>query len=247
MKYVPYILCGGSGSRLAPLSTPEKPKPFLDLLDTGRTLLQETVNRFNYPYIICNHKHTALVSEQVGGHVSGIIAEQTSRNTGYAVHTAALHCPDDKLCLIVPADHYISDTAAFLDDLEKCVDIAEADQIATIGIDPTSPSTEYGYVDYNGKFCEKPNEKTAEYLIGIGYLWNTGIYMFKPKIMRLLFKTMYPDFRKIGPFKSIDKLIMQETNYTRPYPAGFKWSDLGTIENIEKLKRVLHHEQKDNH
>ncbi len=244
MKYIPYILCGGFGSRLKPISTPEKPKPFHDLLGTGETLLQQTVKRFNDPYVICNHKHTDLVVNQVHGCISGIIGEEVSRNTGYATHTAALHCRDDKLCLVVPADHYIDDTAMFLDDLEICTRIAEEGHIATIGVRPESPSPEYGYVNEDGKFCEKPNTQTARYLIDKGYLWNTGIYMFKPSIMRLLFKTMYPDFRKIGPFKSIDQLIMQETNYTRPHIARFKWSDLGTIENVNELKRVLSHEQK---
>ncbi len=199
---IPVILCGGSGTRLWPLSRKSYPKQLLAL--TGeQTLLQQTVSRLNgladvgAPIVICNEDHRFLVAEQLRGVTAEpctIILEPVGRNTCPAAAVAALHgvaTDADATLLILPADHLISDGAAFLEAVGGAVSYAAGGKLVTFGIKPTSPQTGYGYIKAGAPcgdgagyaldcFVEKPDLVTATTYVDSGeYLWNSGMFLFK--------------------------------------------------------------------
>ncbi|MFT5421375.1 MAG: mannose-1-phosphate guanylyltransferase/mannose-6-phosphate isomerase [Candidatus Endobugula sp.] len=198
---LPVILSGGSGTRLWPYSRSLYPKQFLPLV-SDQTMLQETVTRLHQfdkdklsiapPMVICNEAHRFMVAEQLRAldtKATDIMLEPFGRNTAPAIALAALSQPD-ALLLILPADHVISDIAAF----EKAVIAAETaalnDQLVTFGIVPNAAETGYGYIKAGkninantrkvDQFVEKPDQATADnYLASGDYLWNSGMFLFK--------------------------------------------------------------------
>ncbi|SPJ34394.1 mannose-1-phosphate guanylyltransferase/mannose-6-phosphate isomerase [Kushneria phyllosphaerae] len=199
--FLPVIMAGGSGSRLWPLSRPLYPKQFLPLENNGHTLLQQTVQRLEKldhlpPLLICNEEHRFLAAEQMrvkGTDHGGILLEPFGRNTAPAIALAAIGSMsngNDPVLLVLAADHYMDDVAAFQEAVRKAQMAAEEGHLVTFGIKPTHPETGYGYVkagedgaqDYIPveSFVEKPDEVTAQrYLAEGGYYWNSGMFMFK--------------------------------------------------------------------
>ncbi len=199
---VPVILSGGSGSRLWPLSRELYPKQFLPLLG-DYTLLQNTLLRLQgianiaAPLLICNQEHRFMVAEQMRVldiKPAAVILEPAGRNTAPAVAVAALHATAngaDPLLLVLPADHVISDVAAFQRAVQQAVAGAEADKLVTFGIVPETPETGYGYIKAGKRqsgadlytverFVEKPDLATAQdYLATGGYYWNSGMFLFR--------------------------------------------------------------------
>ncbi len=199
-KLVPVILSGGSGTRLWPLSTPERPKQFLPLV-SDRTMLQETAARaadpdlFAPPLIVCNEAHRFLVAEQLRAAdlaPQAIMLEPMGRNTAPAIAAAAqwLAAQDpDAIMLVLASDHVISDVPAFHAAARTAADAAAAGYLVTFGLKPTHPETGYGYVRVAeemvtdgahrlGAFVEKPDQPTAEqYLASGDYLWNSGMFV----------------------------------------------------------------------
>lgn len=201
----PVILCGGSGTRLWPLSRELYPKQLLAL--TGaHTLLQQTALRLagvagiGAPLVICNEEHRFLVAEQLRQiriAPRAIILEPFGRNTAPAVALAALYLEaagDDSLLLVLPADHLIQDPAAFQRAVAAGAEVARRGQLLTFGIVPEGPETGYGYIKRGArlaggdeaapffaidKFVEKPDAATAAaYCQDGGYSWNSGMFMF---------------------------------------------------------------------
>ena len=197
----PVILCGGSGSRLWPLSRAAHPKQFLDLTQSGKSLLQATVERLDgipelaAPLFICNLEHRFLVAEQlqrIAVEPLGIVLEPVARNTAPAVALAALTIIEqdpDATLLILPADHCIGDTASFQNGVASARLIAERRYLVTFGVLPTSAETGYGYIKAGEmstgaapveQFVEKPDIETAQgYLASKKYYWNSGMFMFR--------------------------------------------------------------------
>ncbi len=200
---VPVVLCGGSGTRLWPLSTPERPKQLLRL--TGEhTLLQETLLRLRHlrsallpPIVICNERHEHAVRQQleeIGGPLPKIVLEPVGRNSAPAAGIAALLARRsagagvDPLLLVLPADHVIADPEAFAAAVEVGLDPAAAGRLTTFGVVPTAPATGYGYIrraDGGARwspvalFAEKPDLATAQSYVRSGeYLWNSGMFLF---------------------------------------------------------------------
>ena len=196
----PVILCGGSGTRLWPLSRKMHPKQFIAL--HGRlSLLQETVARqagleAAPPIFVCNEDHRFMTAEQVremGAAHGGIILEPSARNTAPAIALAALHARktgQDPLLLVLPADHVITDTRAYARSITQAQEPALQGALLTFGIVPTAPETGYGYIRmgsplsrdvYNvAAFVEKPDAGTArEYWHGREHLWNSGMFLFR--------------------------------------------------------------------
>lgn len=194
------IMAGGVGSRLYPLSTPEKPKQFLDLLGCGKSLLQMTVERFgglcpetNF-WVVTSENYTHFVREQIPSIPEGhILAEPCSRNTApciaYACRKVLAEDPVANVA-VTPADAYVPDAAAFRGTMAKALAHASAsDDIVCLGISPTAPSTLYGYIQTSSdsplesvarvlSFKEKPDLATAtRYLADGGYTWNAGIFV----------------------------------------------------------------------
>jgi len=204
---VPIILSGGSGTRLWPLSTPERPKQFLPLAGE-RTLFQDTLARLDGlpglldPLVVCNGAHGALVAAQlaeIGGAAVSIVLEPEGRNTAPAIGIAALVAraaaaaadgPDaDPILLVLPADHVIADAGAFREAVLLAARAADAGHLVTFGIVPTHPETGFGYIEQGAalgdwfrveRFVEKPDRTTAEQYLASGrFLWNSGMFMFR--------------------------------------------------------------------
>lgn len=207
MALIPVILSGGSGSRLWPLSRELYPKQLLALSGSSQTLLQTTVARCEglsavaAPIVVCNEQHRFLVAEQLreaGVEGAQILLEPIGRNTAPAIAAAALAAlrnDQEAVLLVLPADHLISDSAAFQAAVERALPAAEAGYLLTFGVVPEGPETGYGYIRRaTGKaskptwpgvhaiqqFVEKPDRKTAEGFVASGeYYWNSGMFLFK--------------------------------------------------------------------
>jgi len=204
-KIFPVILSGGSGSRLWPLSRESFPKQLLPLAGP-RSMLQETAlrvadrARFHPVMVVANAEHRFVIAEQlreIGEDQPTLVLEPVARNTAPAVATAALIASqsDPKaLILVMPADHTVPDTAAFLAAVQAGVPAAEAGDLVLFGIQPDSPATGYGYIRAGAAlqgaarrveaFVEKPDAQTAEaYLADGRYSWNSGIFLLPAKAL----------------------------------------------------------------
>lgn len=197
-KIVPIILSGGGGTRLWPLSTPEKPKQFLALVG-NETMFQQTLRRvmddtfFAAPLIVANAKHAEIVQQQmaeIGIAPGAIILEPCARNTAPAIAVAALAGDADDVLLVMPSDQVILDVTAFHTAIGKAAIPVADGWLATFGIAATAPETGYGYIQRGAqiadgvqqvaRFVEKPDATRAADMIASGdYSWNGGIFMFR--------------------------------------------------------------------
>ena len=192
-------MAGGSGTRLWPLSRTQFPKQFLKLGLDGYTLLQSTILRLKNldcddPILICNEEHRFLAAEQMReiGVNATIILEPVGKNTAPAIALAAIllrQKQENKLMLVLAADHAISEQAAFENSIKDAIDLASQNKLVTFGIVPTHVETGYGYIEKGtpiehgfkiDKFVEKPDQATAQaYLESQRFLWNSGMFMFE--------------------------------------------------------------------
>jgi mannose-1-phosphate guanylyltransferase len=193
---VPVILSGGSGTRLWPMSTPERPKQFLPLTAEA-TMFQLTAlrardpDRFASPIIVGAARHAELIEAQlaeIGIVPQAVILEPAARNTAPAIALAAFEAGDAPL-LVMPSDHAIADEAAFLDAIEAALPLVREGWLATFGITPDAPETGYGYIRIGERlgegvhrverFVEKPDRARAEAMLAEGgHAWNGGIFLF---------------------------------------------------------------------
>lgn len=206
-RIIPAIMSGGAGTRLWPLSTEAQPKQF-HALGGSNSLFAETVSRvqgkhgtlsFLPPIILCNESHRAPVEADlaaIGANASAVVLEPEPKNTaavGVVASAVASEIDPEALVLLLPADHRVTDRAAFLAAIERAAPIAR-ERIVTFGITPDRPATEYGYIKRGAalaegvfaidSFREKPNEPTARaYLSEGGYAWNAGMFFFSPEVM----------------------------------------------------------------
>jgi mannose-1-phosphate guanylyltransferase/mannose-6-phosphate isomerase len=214
-RIVSFVMSGGVGSRLWPLSREDNPKQFHDLSGDG-SMLVKTLKRLaardegETPiYLIASERHAERVRADLaaidlaGG---GAIFEPTGRNTAAAVAIAALQtikAYGDGTVLVVPSDHEISTQRQFWETVENGVPAAVAGRMVVFGIRPTAPETGYGYIEAGAegggvsdvtRFVEKPDLKTAEgYLAAGNFFWNAGIFLFKASAMRAAFLKHQPD------------------------------------------------------
>jgi len=195
----PVIMCGGSGTRLWPLSRALFPKQFLPLVN-DTSMLQDTLKRLpnncSDPVFICNEEHRFLVAEQVRQlslSQGTILLEPEGRNTAPAVALAALNAlkkDEDAILLVLAADHVIKNTEAFHQVVSQASVAAAEGKLVTFGIVPSHAETGYGYIKKGeqqkdstfkvAQFVEKPDEATAiSYLASGEFLWNSGMFLFK--------------------------------------------------------------------
>ncbi|HBR59564.1 MAG TPA: mannose-1-phosphate guanylyltransferase/mannose-6-phosphate isomerase [Deltaproteobacteria bacterium] len=276
LNVIPVILAGGSGTRLWPLSRKMYPKQFLPLVGAN-TLFQETLLRLRgavttAPIVICNQEHRFLAAEQlhqIGIDDATIILEREGRNTASAIAVAALKAQEEEenpLLLILSADHSIQDKAVFHDAIKRASLPALKGDIVVFGVPPTTPHTGYGYIKASEqpgeavycegakrieKFTEKPDRSTAEKYLGEGgYLWNSGMFLFKAKEFLTELKKFHPeiqsasqealdkgnvdlDFYRLASYPSnleslsIDYAIMEKTERGVVVPLNARWCDVG--------------------
>ncbi len=207
-------MAGGIGSRLWPLSTPDVPKQFIDVLGVGRTLIQLTADRFapvcrpqNF-WVVTGERYVSLVREQLPDiPADQILAEPEGRNTAPCIAYAAwkIQQKDPEANIVVtPADALVLKTFAFADTIKKALTFTEVyDAVVTVGITPSRPETGYGYIHaaeaVQGKvvkvseFKEKPDLPTAEaYLADGHYFWNAGIFVWKASTIMEEMRTYAP-------------------------------------------------------
>ncbi|WP_439520000.1 mannose-1-phosphate guanylyltransferase/mannose-6-phosphate isomerase [Hydrogenophaga sp.] len=203
MSITPVILCGGSGTRLWPLSRQSFPKQFVPLLG-DRNLLQLTLERLAWcgePAIcVASEDHRFLVADALESrNASGqVILEPAARNTAAAMALAALLARSqggaDPLLLFCPSDHHIPDAVAFGKTVEQGVAAAEGGAIVTFGVVPSFPSSAYGYIQQGdvradgsrsvARFIEKPAPAAAQSLLLQGHvLWNAGIFLVRASVL----------------------------------------------------------------
>jgi mannose-1-phosphate guanylyltransferase len=194
----PILLSGGGGTRLWPMSTPQRPKQFLAL--TGaQTMFQMTLNRvsdrsrFAAPMIVAgiNHiKHIDAQLAELGIDDARQMLEPCARNTAPAIALAALACAPDAVLLVMPSDHVIADNSAFQAAIDVAAPLANQGWMITFGITPTGPETGYGYIQSGPaiatgvhtvqRFVEKPDATRAAAMIAAGdHAWNGGIFLFR--------------------------------------------------------------------
>jgi mannose-1-phosphate guanylyltransferase/mannose-6-phosphate isomerase len=198
---IPLILSGGSGTRLWPVSRKNLPKQFLPLAGKG-TLFQQTIARtlqlpdVAAPIVVASEDHRFLAADQLleaGVEHASIVLEPLARNTAPAIALGALQAlarDANAVLLVLPADHLIGDTTAFVEAVRQALPLAQQDWLVTFGIRPDRAETGFGYIrraeaiDGHGfrveQFVEKPNLATAEsYLADGSYDWNSGMFLFK--------------------------------------------------------------------
>jgi len=199
VEIVPVILCGGSGSRLWPMSTPSLPKQFLQLIG-GRSTFQMAVERafgiagVRSLLVVSNSQHLGHIEDQLCGlkRQAEILLEPSGRNSAPAIAAACAYLAEsapDAVAVFMSADHNIPDEAAFARAVEAALDAAVGGRIVTLGLRPSFPSTAYGYIlpgEASGDahvvqaFVEKPDIETATRYVNDGYLWNSGTFVAKP-------------------------------------------------------------------
>jgi len=194
------IMAGGIGSRFWPMSRKEFPKQFHDVLGTGRTLIQQTADRFknicqaDHMYVLTNKDYSSLVEEQLPEiPKANILLEPIMRNTApciaYATYKIGLNDPKANM-IVSPADHLIMNVEEFERDINLAIErTASSDKLVTLGIKPHRPDTGYGYIEFSdeeeGKvrsviqFTEKPPIEQAKAFVKAGnYFWNSGIFIW---------------------------------------------------------------------
>lgn len=201
-KLTPVILCGGSGTRLWPLSREHYPKQFLSLAGDGQSMLQNTALRLQgvhpsivqtAPVLVCNADHRFLAAQQLqeqGIANAKLVLEPAGRNTAPALTLAALAADPDAVLLAMPADHVMTRPEQLHRAVEAAWPLASEGAMVTFGIVANRPETGYGYIqkgaaDSKGafgieSFAEKPTLELAEQYLRSGqYLWNSGLFMVR--------------------------------------------------------------------
>lgn len=215
MKVYGVIMAGGGGTRFWPLSRREEPKQLLNL--SGKDLMiNETIDRISSVadreniFIVTNKTQVPKMREAVAGRIAPghILSEPSARNTaaciGYAAMEILKKYGDGVMC-IFPSDHFIRNQAEFTRILRAAVEEAKnTDQLITLGITPTFPSTGYGYIRFDKsetslakkvtEFKEKPDEATAAAYVASGeYAWNSGMFIWKASVIMEKFRELLPE------------------------------------------------------
>ena len=177
---------------------------------------------------------------------SKFLLEPVGRNTAPAIALACLTMDPETIVLVSPSDHVIRKKDEYKKVLLRAQELAEAGNLVTFGITPTSPETGYGYIEAAGedvkRFVEKPDLATAEkYLLSGNFYWNSGIFCFKAKTKAALDKALVEEGEPIRidrddmlaiPSNSIDYAVMEKSNKVKVVPSDIGWSDLGSFDSL---------------
>ncbi|EDM44217.1 putative mannose-1-phosphate guanylyltransferase [unidentified eubacterium SCB49] len=253
------IMAGGIGSRFWPMSTTDFPKQFIDMLGTGKSLLQQTFSRIaqfipdENILILTNDRYKDLVLEQLPSLTEKqLVLEPVMRNTAPCILLAALKIakwnPEAKM-LVAPSDHWIEDEVSFANDvLTSFKAIGDTGKLVTLGINPTFPNTGYGYIEEGAvvssetglhkvtQFREKPDYETAKEFIAQGnFLWNAGIFSWSVSGIINAFEAYLPEmlelFNKgIAQFNTENEAVFVSENYGNATNISI---DFGILEKSE--------------
>ena len=217
------IMAGGVGSRFWPMSTAERPKQFIDVLGTGRTLLQMTVDRFGQlvapenVWVVTNERYADIVREQLPDMPLGnILCEPCRRNTAPCIAYVSWRIKSSNPqanIVVTPSDHIVMNVQEFQRVISECMTFTEdSDAIVTLGMKPTRPETGYGYIQADLKssslrnkelfrvdsFREKPDLQTAQqYIKKNNYFWNSGLFIWNVSTIVNAFRIYQPRLAKI--------------------------------------------------
>ncbi len=246
MNIVPIILCGGSGSRLWPLSRSGFPKQFLCLTGSS-SLFQQTVQRtlalncehvrVTQTLIVTSEDHRFLATEQwreISSGVVQLLLEPAARNTAPALTMAALQAleqGDDPVLVVTPADQVITDVQAFVQVVHRAIQDAASGAMLIFGVPPDRPETGYGYVQTQGvssnqsgavlRFVEKPDLAAAErYLADGSYFWNAGIFVMKASVWLQALGQFRPDILQATDLSWAGR--QRDHVFIRPNPEAFQ-------------------------
>jgi len=191
------ILCGGSGTRLWPISRTLMPKQFVKLFDNSslfQMTLKRNVDSCDKQLIVSNAEQYFLAIDQMeelgvdtdSSH-STFLLEPVGRNTAPAIALACFALDSDEVVLVTPSDHLIKDTQAYSQVVKRAMDLASSDHLVTFGITPEFADIGFGYIEADGEdvtaFREKPDKETAQSYVDTGnYYWNSGMFCFKAGI-----------------------------------------------------------------
>ena len=263
MKITPVILCGGSGTRLWPLSRQHYPKQFLKLVGDS-TLFQQSINRaialenddiqIEEILIVTNENHRFLVLEQLNElklkALTRILLEPEPKNTAPALTLAALAAHEfnaDSVLIVTPADQYVKELNQFIDAMHEAIKVTQKKTIVTLGINPTRPDTGFGYIHFEGEgvmknvltFKEKPELEVAQQMIDQGqYAWNGGMFILKSKTWMDAIGRSNPEVFKLINYAWQNKNTDQW--FARPDNESFKQSPPDSIDYavMEKFKEL---------
>jgi len=243
----PVLLCGGSGTRLWPLSRKSYPKQFA-VLSGETTLFQQSASRLSgegyaNPVVVTASDFRFIVTEQLaemGIDPAAILIEPDARNTAPAVLAAALHVAaqdPEGLVLVAPSDHVVGDAADFRQIVSQGAAAANAGQIVTFGVTPDRPETGYGYLELSApaqhgetvplkQFVEKPDLPRAQEMLAAGdFLWNAGIFLFKAQVMIEAFRAHAPSI--LPPVEAAYQKAQVDLGFLRLAPEA--WSQAEDI------------------
>ena len=262
MTITPVLLCGGSGTRLWPLSRKSYPKQFTALVG-GESLFQASARRltgdgYGAPLVITGSDFRFIVTEQLSetGIKNGtVLIEPEGRNTAPAVLAAALHLASkdpDAMMLVAPSDHVIPNDDAFRAIVQTGLAIAKEGGLVTFGISPDRPETGYGYLEMSSpptggpvpltRFVEKPDVANAEAMLASGkFLWNAGIFLFSARAIIAAYEAHCPQL--VGPVSAAVDGLEGDLNFFRL--AAEPWSkaedisiDYAVMEKADNLAVV---------
>ncbi len=257
-NYYAVIMAGGVGSRFWPMSTQENPKQFHDMLGAGKSLIQKTFDRLSETIptenilISTNKRYESLVLKQLKGTTKEqLLLEPSMRNTAPCILYAALKIRainPDAIMIIAPSDHWIDDEITFSKNIQEAFNFCNNnDVLMTLGIQPNSPNTGYGYIQFDDsnlsikkvkKFTEKPNLETAKKFVNSGeYLWNAGIFIWSVSSIIKNFKAQLPQMFSLfnkgnNTFNTINETSFIEGNYGIAENISI---DFGILENAKNV------------